>query len=210
MNNCPHCGGLDALKTIAQQAVESKSYEGDDGSPYEWSKNVLFMQCTQCAEFTLCTYAYGDWMDPSEVSYSIIYPQVRDLSSIPSRIRVEYEKAQRVKRIDAGYYALGLRRTLEALCAENGVIRGTLDSRLKKLAEDKDLPKVFEEMAGFLRDLGNLGAHESGVEARSSDVVSATDFTDAILEYLYVAPVKLERVRKELAERTGKAKGEGG
>jgi hypothetical protein len=136
-------------------------------------------------------------MDPDDVSFVVIYPQgSRDLSALPQRVRMEYANAQRVKSIDANFYAVGVRRTLEAVCTDRGfprVGRQTLFDRLDKLAKAQGLPEVFVEMAHHLRDLGNLGAHEDDVEVESADVDVAADFAEAILEYLYRAPAKLAR-----------------
>jgi hypothetical protein len=68
----------------------------------------------------------------------------------------EYRRAQRV-RSEPVFYAVGIRRTLEALCAERGVKGKTLYDRIEKLAASGDLPATFVDMATVLRQLGNMG-----------------------------------------------------
>ncbi|MGZ3147681.1 DUF4145 domain-containing protein [Lentzea chajnantorensis] len=157
----------------------------------------------------LCTYESEGGRHPEgeedDYAYMILYPQVQDFSLVPPNVRAEYEKAQRVRAIDSEFYALGLRGTLEALCIEHGLIGdGNLFGKLKQLATDKSLPGVFSDMADYLRQLGNFGAHISGLTVNPEDVVAANEFIEAIFEYLYVAPAKLNRVTSELACRKAK------
>jgi hypothetical protein len=53
-------------------------------------------------------------------------------------------------------------------------------------------------MAQQLRLIRNLGAHNAGDEVTEEDVPIILDFLEAILEYLYVAPAKIEVVRQRL------------
>ncbi|WP_084789580.1 DUF4145 domain-containing protein [Saccharomonospora iraqiensis] len=204
--NCRHCGASDTLERVLDEAIEKRSEDAWDRR-YEWSQNLFVQRCKWCKELTLSTYVYSDWMNPEDVSYRTVYPEQRDLSFLPSRVKVELEKAQKVKAVDASYYALGLRRTLEAICTENGIGRkANLGERLKDLARQENLPDVFVGMAVYLRHLGNIGAHESGIDVTNADIIAATEFTDAILEFLYIAPAKLDRVSKELEDRKGETK----
>ncbi len=56
-------------------------------------------------------------------------------------------------------------------------------------------------MADHLKDLGNLGAHPGEVAVDPEDVSVAADFMEAILEYVYRAPQKIDAVRTRLTER---------
>jgi hypothetical protein len=77
---------------------------------------------------------------------------------------------------------------------------------LDKLAKADCLPKVFVEMADHLRALGNLGAHEDDVELEAADADVAAEFAEAILEYLYRVPARVEHARASLAARIAEAK----
>ncbi len=77
----------------------------------------------------------------------------------------------------------------------------TLVNQLQDLAHRGRIPAGFDEMATQLRHLGNLGAHVSDVEVESNDVPVIEDFAEAILEYLYRSPAKVEAVRQALEER---------
>lgn len=207
--NCKHCGAEDSVTEIVSKVYESGQEEFSGyGYVGDWSRTLTVGRCAKCDGFTLQTHVYADWMDPEDVTYDVLYPQSRDMSSVPPSVKKEYDKARRVRSVDSEFYALGLRRTLEAICTEQGVQKGDLFNRLKKLAEDAKLPGAFVDMADYLRNLGNVGAHQGDVEVTTSDVEAATDFTDAILEYLYVAPARLNLVKASLAQRRAQAKGQ--
>jgi hypothetical protein len=53
-------------------------------------------------------------------------------------------------------------------------------------------------MALHLKELRNLGAHDAEDEVTQEDVPIIVDFLKAILEYLYIAPAKIEAVRARL------------
>ncbi|MCP2245742.1 protein of unknown function (DUF4145) [Lentzea aerocolonigenes] len=204
--DCMHCGAVDATAEIARKTLESGRQDFGGGFIGDWERSLTVEQCGKCDGFMLLTHSYADWMDPEDVTYEMLYPQARDMSSVPESVKKQYDKARRVRSIDSEFYVLGLRRTLEAVCAEQGVPKGLLVNRLKKLAEDAKLPGAFTDMADYLREVGNVGAHQSDVEVTPADVDAARDFTDAILEYLYVAPARLNLVKTSLSQRQAQAK----
>ena len=55
-------------------------------------------------------------------------------------------------------------------------------------------------MTDVIRILGNYGAHASDVEVTRQDVQVMDDFFIALLEYVYVAPQKLENLKKRLSK----------
>jgi hypothetical protein len=58
-------------------------------------------------------------------------------------------------------------------------------------------------MAQKLRLLRNLGAHvdEDGDEVGSVDIPFIIEFVETILEYLYIAPVKLAKVEERIKRK---------
>ena len=209
---CGHCRFEGALDRKVAQAIERDvvldQYGNEAG---EWSTVMEVHQCPNCAGYTLSSYGWEDSMSPDEIVTQIIYPKLRDASALPATVAVEYTKAQRVRGIDADYFAVGIRRTLEAVCTERGVPRqnnrDSLYARLERLAQAGGLPDTFVEMADHLRDLGNLGAHPGDFAVDKDDVDVAAEFMEAILEYLYRAPRQLEAVRERLQRRRASAAG---
>ncbi|MFL5699366.1 MAG: DUF4145 domain-containing protein [Ktedonobacteraceae bacterium] len=73
-----------------------------------------------------------------------------------------------------------------------------LAQRLDKLAASGRIPLPLAQMALQIKQLRNLGAHAAEDEVNEVDVPIILDFLEAILEYLYVAPAKIEAVRARL------------
>jgi Domain of unknown function (DUF4145) len=203
---CGHCQFPGSLERKISEAIERDYLLDQYGNEHgEWVTVMEVHQCPNCAGYSLSLYGSEDSMSPDEVNVRLIYPQPRDISALPPRVRTEYEKAQRVRGIDPDYFAVGIRRTLEAVCDERGVPRETprdsLYARLQRLAQAGSLPETFVGMADHLKDLGNLGAHPGEIALDRDDVDVAADFMEAILEYLYRAPGQLEAVRDRLQRR---------
>jgi hypothetical protein len=202
---CGHCGFLGNLDEKGSCTVQNGTDPGRFGEGYEWSTVARTMVCPACRKLTFDVYDWADWLEPEEVAVRVLYPTELDQSTLPPSVRAEYDKAQRVKGIVEEFYAVGIRRTLEAICTDQGFPktgRETLNHRLGRLARADRLPGVFEDMAMHLKDLGNLGAHPAGVAVEAEDVAVAADFVEAILDYLYRAPARVEQVKTRLATRT--------
>lgn len=84
------------------------------------------------------------------------------------------------------------RRTLEAVVI--GMLGSTkpgvpLAHRLQELKGQVDLKKPIEQMAGVVKDGGNLGAHFQLEREATQQIAEATlTMLEAFLEYLYVIP----------------------
>jgi Domain of unknown function (DUF4145) len=131
-----------------------------------------------------------------------LYPGVFDDSVLPPLVRNHREAARRVKGLDPSFYALGIRRMLEAVCVEEKAQGSKLFDQLQDLATRGRLPQTLVDIATQLRKLGNLGAHVTDVEVQESDVPLISALAEAMLEYLYRAPAKVAAVQAELARRS--------
>ena len=201
---CGHCGFAGDLDQKVQTTVRSEPIIDNDGQDIglTYDTVVSVSVCPRCHKLTLESYDWSDFIDPPDVQIETLYPAPPSYDGIPDAVAREYRRAQRV-RSEPVFYAVGIRRTLEALCAERGVQGGTLYDRLERLAASGGLPETFAEMATVLRKLGNLGAHVGEDEIREEDAPVLGEFADAILEYLYRAPAKVASVKAELEKRTG-------
>jgi hypothetical protein len=91
-----------------------------------WTRYWLLHCCPACSEPTLSSTWWSDELSDPEDESKIIYPSPRDNSALPPAVRQAYEAALRVKKIDPGLYAVGIRRMLEAVCNDQGVTKGDL------------------------------------------------------------------------------------
>jgi hypothetical protein len=135
---------------------------------------------------------FGEWP-------AMRYPEPTELpSSVPSNVRAVYREASGVKRLAPNAFAVLLRRALESICEDRGVKHGVLARRLQMLAERGEIPPLLAEVSDVVRILGNVGAHASDVSVTPPDTWALDEFFRAIIEYVYVAPSKLEKYKVKL------------
>jgi hypothetical protein len=60
-------------------------------------------------------------------------------------------------------------------------------------------------MGHISRILRNWGAHDAEIDVELEDVEVVDEFFKAIIEYLYVAPTKVKRVRSLIQQRRSRA-----
>jgi len=117
---------------------------------------------------------------------------------VPKHITQIYEEAALIQKASPDAFAVQIRRGLEAICAERGIKGKTLNIGLKELAERGEIPKVLVEATDVLRLLGNVGAHWTGQHVHPSQIPALDDFFKAVVEYIFVAPSKLQEFKNQL------------
>jgi len=138
---------------------------------------------------------YKEWPTVTD----IVYPSTKTpLTNLPPLIENRYQAALKVRNIEPSACAVLIGRTLEAVCKHEKAVGRTLADKIDNLLQLNRIPKTLAEMAGQLRQIRNLGAHEAEDEVTEEVVPIILDFLEAILEYLDVAPAKIEALRTRL------------
>lgn len=140
----------------------------------KWTWRYVLARCTECSGPLLLAHdAPWDRLEPIWPN-----PHGRELSdSIPEALRREHSEARACLKAKA-YTAVAVmvRRTLEGVCADQGVTRRQpLVASLRELHQQGRIEGRLLEWAEALRVLGNQGAHYTGVQ------VSREDATDALV-----------------------------
>lgn len=68
------------------------------------------------------------------------------------------------------------------------------------LQERGDIPSTLAKMTDVLRTLGNTAAHEAPDEITVPMTWAIDEFFRAIVEYVYIAPAKLETFQKRIRQ----------
>ena len=76
-----------------------------------------------------------------------------------------------------------------------------MNNKLDWLIREGHLPEVFGQMGHINRIVRNWGAHDAQVDVESEDVEIVDEFFKAIIEYLYVAPSRVNRVQSLIQQR---------
>ena len=178
--SCPKCN----TRTVAVPITQLS----EDVPP--WDGIFVVVNCKVCYENILIHHEW-DQNDTSRFrkTNKVLWPSPgREMSSkIPESLRLEHKEARSCFN-SAAYTAtvVMVRRTLEGVCAENGVKRQPLIRALQQMQSDGLIEGRLLEWAQELRVLGNDGAHFTGRRVSREDAQDALALAEAILDYLYV------------------------
>jgi hypothetical protein len=214
---CPHCGNRAPQELVYTHNYEDAAY-GSSGEidARGMPSSYYVAKCSTCNDLLIYHAMY--WEQHVEqlgfTSADLVYPSNFYLhQSVPSGVRASYADAVNVRRVPNAY-AVMLRRALESLCIDRGLPTGSLQNRLRLLAEKGEIPSNLAEVTAILRQLGNAGAHNTGKPITVPMTWAMDRFFRAIVEYVYVAPAELERFRASLeqvrSDETPDHKGEAG
>jgi Domain of unknown function (DUF4145) len=194
---CGHCGKRSAFN------VRGECTRTSDPHIIDLVYNLTVwhtLQCLTCLQPTLrqTNYIVDDAL-MSAPDTKVLYPTTGTrLNNLPDTIKRRYMSALKVRDIDPNAYAVLVGRTLEAVCKHEKALGKTLAEKLSNLVDADRIPRPLAEMAQQLRQIRNLGAHDTEDEVTENDVPIILDFIEAILEYLYIAPAKITAVQERL------------
>ncbi len=133
----------------------------------------------------LSTFTYIDgWQDPADIDYRPLYPEAMDATDLPERVRQRYRAMLELTHAPDAF-AVRAGRVIEAVCADQGVVRGTLDDRLRLLVSEREVPAALVDQAHLVRRYRNVGGHDDDIEVEAEDVPLLRDFVEALLEFFY-------------------------
>ncbi|HJQ39963.1 MAG TPA: DUF4145 domain-containing protein [Thermoanaerobaculia bacterium] len=136
----------------------------------------------------------------------MVYPKPVALGhEVPVAIHQIYAQAAKCKFDAPLAFAILIRKSLEAICDDRGIHKpkgkeGDLYHRLRMLQERGDIPSTLAKMTDVLRTLGNTAAHEAPDEITVPMTWAIDEFFRAIVEYVYIAPAKLETFQKRIRQ----------
>ncbi|HTW65800.1 MAG TPA: DUF4145 domain-containing protein [Bryobacteraceae bacterium] len=206
---CYHCGNIAAHKRIG--LFEAKElFENVDGRPYRERFKYEIYRCSTCDGINI----FGDFIEyPHHKTFaarrlyprgSLILPEDHKLASahcIPERILQLYEQTWPLRHVSPGAFAGQIRRALELVCRDQQAKGSTLFLQLKDLVARGTFPGYFAEITDLLRQGGNLGAHAGDEDVDFWDAELLDDFFRSVIEYVYVAPAKIARLKTRLGAK---------
>ena len=160
------------------------------------------MKCTTCEDISLYfenewDNAYGNLEDMFRA-----YPLKKKFGSeIPLEISKTYNEVQRIKNVSPIACAVLIGRTLEVICTDQKAKGRTLKAKLDSLVSTGKIPKQLADLADTLRFLRNQGAHATDYEIDHIEVRIMDDFINAMIEYIYVAPSKLIKLKESIRNK---------
>ncbi|MDX3377734.1 DUF4145 domain-containing protein [Streptomyces sp. ME02-6991-2A] len=161
--------------------------------------------CQDCGRGLLIAQGIEEGPDGEEITAPVVAwpsPAGSVGARVPAALRREYEQARVCYQAQA-YTAVAVmvRRTLEGVCAEEGVKRRTLGQSLSALQEEGKIDQRLVDWAAELRVLGNEGAHYTGSQVSLEDARDALHLAQAFLDYMYTFSTQFEEFKKRRAQR---------
>ncbi|MFD4140711.1 DUF4145 domain-containing protein [Streptomyces sp. NPDC058572] len=188
---CGHCQLL--LKGVIEGAL------ADEDPSNHWA--LYLVRCSNCNRGVLVEHSFettpntfGE--DKGDLTYvpRTPWPEKSGLSHVvPGDVRRAYQEASTC--FAAGAHtaaAVMVRRTLEGVCADQGVTGNVLMKSLQKLLEAGKIEGRLFDWAQALRILGNQGAHFTGEDVGREDAADALALCEALLDYIYVLTTRYE------------------
>ncbi|MDO9310496.1 MAG: DUF4145 domain-containing protein [Nitrosomonas sp.] len=159
-------------------------------------KKITLLNCPRCQHATVVEEIEkwsGYWTGPITVYPSTI-SGLSDL--VPDNLRNSFNES--ASCFNAGSFnasAIMCRRTLEGLCLELGINERNLSLSLKTLGEMGYIEGSLIDWADALRIVGNEAAHNLNINISSLDAKDLLEFTEAILDYIYVFKKKFSEFK---------------
>jgi len=184
-------------------------------NPDDFMDTVRFtlLSCPRCDQPVLVSQGAEMWQDGDKWEQRwdenpvrvFPNPERRADPRLPAPLRDCFQEALDCNRARLFHAAaLMCRKTLEGLCQLKGADKGGLAIGLRQLHEKGIIEARLFEWAQALREDGNLAAHELEARVTREDAVHIVDFTEAILEYVFILSDKFGEYQQLRATRPRK------
>jgi hypothetical protein len=203
---CSHCGNrtphkkvLDYTHPMLFDEIDNQRYLED----FAWTGYA----CATCGGLNL----YGDFVKfpaSKRLARSKLYPKGCDLlppspvlspsDPIPEPILKIYEEVWPLRYRAPAAFVGQVKRLLALICAERGAMGATLFDQLQQLVAQEVFPKYFATQCELLRKVGEMGTRIPDEALNIWDADLANELFRAILEYVYVAPAKFQRLQQRM------------
>lgn len=221
---CPHCSTVVKFDWKITAPYEQKDTDDKKVTGIE----IFYDECPNCERFVVgiqkgfldfeAGHGYEIKADP--IWEKIIYPKqnsFQNSAEIPVKYLNDYEESIKIISASPKASAALSRRLLQ------NIIREEFDIKDKSLAKEIDLfinmdgiPSHIYEAVDAVRIIGNIAAHPSKdlhtgeiVEVESGEAEWLIEVIEALFDFTFIQPKKLERRKDELnlkLEKLGKTK----
>lgn len=217
---CYHCGNTGLLDIVGEHKhVYGGPIFNEQGKNIDYELEETFkwaiLSCPVCHKTILYQWYNNETMcDHNRLDFyeeEILYPENKlNLQGVPSRIKSALESAIKVKNIDTALCVMALRRVLEQVCKENNAKGKTLEVMIRDLINKNILPNGFDEACAIIRFLGNKAAHGSESVFYLHEVEELISLLKAIIDYLYIIPQRINKVKEKITIKEEKTESESG
>ena len=203
---CPNCLVHVEARVVGEHSYSEVIVQALSGDPCDSQYNVFVYQlasCKRCNRPLLTRQTFqeipGEFVSPTS-DVTCVYPE--DVSSrfvsVPDEIARMYREAWRAYNVQLHDASMVLcAKCVEALCIENGELKGSLAVRLERLQDRGIIDHAIAVWADEVRLARNIAAHHDRKERiTKEDARDMLEFTRAILLYVFELQHRLQAFRE--------------
>ena len=207
---CNHCNNKAPHQLIVDGNVGRLYDEIEVGEKVEkiiQTFTYFLLKCGTCGDYSLLGGYNFEYPASHLTEFPVLYPTSDVLDrSVPERIRQVYAEASQIKNRAPNAFAGQIGRALEYLAKDKDAKGNNLFNQLNALVEMNIIPPTLAEMTRLIRLLRNLSVHATDVEVSVWDAQLIDEFFRSIIEYVYIAPAKIDRLKNMLDRKSPKDK----
>lgn len=207
---CTHCNNKAPHQLIVDGGVEKlwdEVEENGETTPLIERYTYFFLKCHTCGDYSLLGGFNNEHPGVPLTEFPILFPNFGTLDvSVPEKIRRVYTEASQIKNRAPNAFAGQIGRALEYLAKDKNAEGNNLVTQLKSLVAMNIIPPTLAEMTQLIRLIRNLSVHASDVEVSVWDAQLIDEFFISIIEYVYIAPAKIDKLKEMLDRKSPKDK----
>jgi hypothetical protein len=207
---CPHCSTV-----VKFDWYSSNSFE--ETKEVDKYKKLYYASCLNCSELVVVlkkgTIEVYDDFGSEEINEldweKIIFPKTNNFQEsqdIPKVYFEDYEEAIKVISASPKASAALSRRLLQSLLRDKfGIKKRSLAQEIETFIELDGIPTHITDAVDAVRNIGNLAAHPTKnqntgeiVAVENGEAEWLIEVIEALFDFVFIQPIKLERRRKEL------------
>ncbi len=215
---CPKCN----LGIRFEISSTSPVYNEEHPTIKQYGFDVAHGFCPECNQFVVLL-RHGKWWSPNYnnegsqeltgiLSQQIIFPLTalkKVEPEVPESYRREFQEAYSVLQISPRASAAMSRRLLQTILREEfGIKKRNLADEIDAFLSTPGIPSYLSQEIDAIRNVGNFASHpikntQTGeiVEVEPGEAEWLIDVLDALFDFVFIQPVKMEKRRVQLNEK---------
>ncbi len=199
IEECRHCGNKTKLDIVARY---NERFDEDFCCSEDW----IILKCCACKKILFAKIYSGedtaqyteDGIEYEEI-FDTLYPIITyQNTNVPQKVNKAFLSAIKAQHVDDVVCLIALRRTLEIICKDKKAKGETLKDKILNLTQNGTFPAIINEASDILRILGNEAAHGENFENDWFVAKEMINFTQIIIEYVYVIPYRIEQIKNTI------------
>ena len=205
---CPHCSTAVKFdwQTTYPREMDEENTVGTE---------IAYSDCPNCEKLVvylqrgeLSRNSFGLHIEETEWE-KLIYPKKNNFENsndIPKEYLEDYEESIKVISVSPKASAALSRRLLQSILRDKFKIKEkTLALEIQKFIEKEGIPSHLTDAVDAVRNVGNYAAHPTKnlntgeiVPVENGEAEWLIEVIEALFDFAFIQPIKLERRRKEL------------